>query len=346
VKIWIDLSNSPHPLLFTPIGRELERRGHTVLVTARDNAQTLELARERWNNVEAIGGPSPRSRVAKAAAVARRVRDLREWATTARPDVALSHNSYAQIAAARSLGIRAVTAMDYEHQPSNHLAFRLAHRILLPEALPLRTVRMQGARPPKVRRYPGLKEQIYLGDFEPDPNILACVGIDREPETVVVALRGPPVGALYHQFGNPLFAELLKELAARSQVCCVVLTRTDEQRATVECLNGNFVAPTSAIDSRSLLYASDLFIGADGTMTREAALLGVPTLTIYAGRPPAVELWLERQGLLSRQTSSDLDGPRPRTKAPTSPERLREQGNALVDLFVEETLGTAIRGGA
>ena len=60
MRIWIDLSNSPHPLLFAPIARALEAAGAAVRVTARDNAQTVELARQRWCDVEVIGGPSPR----------------------------------------------------------------------------------------------------------------------------------------------------------------------------------------------------------------------------------------------------------------------------------------------
>ena len=67
MKIWIDLSNSPHPLLFAPIARRLEQAGHEVLITARDNAQTLQLARERWPAVEVIGGDSPRGRLSKMA---------------------------------------------------------------------------------------------------------------------------------------------------------------------------------------------------------------------------------------------------------------------------------------
>ena len=58
MKVWIDLSNSPHPLLFAPIVERLESLGHSVRITARDNAQTVELARQRWDDVEVIGGPS------------------------------------------------------------------------------------------------------------------------------------------------------------------------------------------------------------------------------------------------------------------------------------------------
>src|SRR5262249_5153054 len=156
-----------------------------------------------------IGVPSPENRAAKALSIGERVRDLRRWARSTRPDVALSHNSYAQIVAAKSLRLPAVTAMDYEHQPANHLAFRLADRILLPEALPPGAVRSKGATPAKVVRYPGLKEETYLADFEPDLSILDKVGIARGPETVVVVLRAPPVGALYHQFRNPTYEHVL-----------------------------------------------------------------------------------------------------------------------------------------
>jgi len=344
MKVWIDLSNSPHPLLFDPIARRLEQLGHTVTLTARDNAQTLELARKRWPAVEAIGSPSPPGRVAKARAIAGRTRALHRWAKAARPDVALSHNSYAQIVAARAAGIPAVTAMDYEHQPSNHLAFRLAKRILLPEALPETPVRRQGARPAKVRRYPGLKEEIYLGDFEPDPSILEQIGVERTPGTVVVVIRAPPMGALYHQFGNPLYAQLLERVRERPDLRCIVLARTAGQRSALGALDApNLIIPEHAIDSRSLMYASDLFVGAGGTMTREAALLGVPTLTVYAGRPPAIEEWLEQRGMLSRLTSPDVNGVGPRTREPVDPKQLRERGAALIELFVEETLAAAAR---
>ena len=340
MKVWIDLSNSPHPLLFAPIARTLETRGHTVLVTARDNAQTLELARERWTDIEQIGVPSPKGRAAKALSIAERIRDLRRWARATRPDVALSHNSYAQIVAAKSLGLPIVTAMDYEHQPANHLAFRLADRIVLPDALPLDAVRSKGATPSKVRRYPGLKEEIYLGDFEPDPDILERVGITREPETVVVVLRTPPVGALYHQFSNPTYERVLEQIGDSSHARCVVLARHPDQREALE-QRQNCVVPERAIDSRSLLYASDLFVGAGGTMTREAALLGIPTVSIYAGERPIVERALEARGLLARVEAGGLQPLRLRASQPVSPDALRGRADELIEVFVDTTLRMA-----
>ena len=341
MKVWIDLSNSPHPLLFRPIAARLEERGCEVVVTARDNAQTVELALQRWDKTEVIGGSSPRGRRAKIAAMIRRVGELRRFARRARPDVALSHNSYGQILAARQLRIPVVTAMDFEHQPANHIAFRLAQRVLLPDALRRAGIRRQGSTPRKSRFYPGLKEELYLGDFEPDPLALRRLGI--EDGKVVVVARPPPTRAAYHRFDNPLFFETLRVLGRQRDLCCVVLPRFREQRAAIAKLGvQHCVVPATAVDSRSLLVASDLMVGAGGTMTREAALLGVPTVSVFAGEQPAADRWLESRGLLRRLRSLDELLPvTPGAAASKRLRRLRDRGDLLVGIFVDSVLDVA-----
>lgn len=345
MKVWIDLSNSPHPLLFAPVARRLRSAGADVMITARDNAQTVELARERWPDAEVIGGESPKGRAAKAATIERRILELRRWAQARKPDVALSHNSYAQIVAARGLRVPVVTAMDFEHQPVNHLAFRLARRVLLPEPLPLAAVRRQGASPGKVVRYPGLKEELYIGDFEPDGEILGRLGIVRRAGTVVVVARTPPSRAVYHQVANPLFTEALQTVCSQDNVVCVALTRHDEQRLALERLAlRNCMVPPAAIDSRSLICAADLMIGAGGTMTREAALMGIPTWTVFGGKTPAVDTWLEQRGSLSRLTAADqLAFVAPRTSPPRSLEELRDRGAAIETIIAGTTVACGER---
>ncbi len=336
MKVWVDLSNSPHPLLFAPIVKRLECLGHTVRITARDNAQTVELARQRWRSVDVIGGPSAGGRAAKGRSMLSRVRRLASWARKENPDVALSHNSYAQIMAARAIGIHTVTAMDYEHQPANHLAFRLADTVLLPEALADAGLRRQGAVPRKVRFYPGLKEEIYLGDFEPDRDVLVAAGVEPDPDGVVVVARTPPAGALYHRSDNPLFVAVLRRISSEPRARCVVLARRADQREAIAGLSlSNVVLPERAVDARSLMHASDLIIGAGGTMTREGALLGVPTVSLFAGRIPAVDRWLEERGALTRMSSiGDLPAIRPRPAEPREPAELRARSEGLVGEFV------------
>jgi uncharacterized protein len=336
MRIWIDLANSPHPLLFKPVAEQLERGGHTVLVTARDNAQTLELARERWPDVEVIGGPSPKGRRAKAQTLAARVGRLRRWARRHEPDVALSHNSYAQIVAARLAGIPVVTGMDFEHQPANHLAFRLARRVLLPLALRSSEIRRQGASTGKTRFYPGLKEEIYLADFEPDATLLERIGIERRADARLVVARPAPDLALYHSFENPLFMQCVRHVLREPETTVVVLPRHPGQREAFAQLDPErCIVPETAIDSRSLMGEADLMIGAGGTMTREAALMGVPTFSLFAGRRPAVDSWLEERGMLRTLRSvEDLHDIRPRPREDRMQD-LRERGARLVDGFCD-----------
>lgn len=337
MKVWIDLANSPHPLLFAPVGRRLEELGHRVLVTARDNAQTLELARERWPHVDALGNESPAGRMRKAGAIAGRVEALRRWARAWRPDVALSHNSYAQIVAARLCGIPAVTAMDYEHQPANHVAFRLAQVILLPEALPAHLLRRQGATVRKVRTYPGLKEELYLGDFEPDASVASALGVPADEATTLVVTRTPPARALYHRIENIDYAGTLRTLGQRPGTWIVALARHPEQRTWLAELGlERLITPEHAVDARSLMYQADLVIGAGGTMTREAALLGIPTYSVFAGRPAAVDSWLVERGALRRiESVAQLAEAGPRAAAPIAVGELRRRGQALVDAFAD-----------
>lgn len=341
MRIWIDLANSPHPLLFAPVARELEARGHEVIVTARDNAQTVELTRERFPEAEVIGGESPPERVRKARSLVARARELRRWARSQSPDVALSHNSYSQIVVGRTEGLRVVTAMDFEHQPANHVGFRFANTILLPEAIAPAHVRMQGARPAKVSRYPGIKEHLYLPDFTFDPAVVRKAGITRTETTVLVVVRTPPSRATYHQFENTIFEQAISTLCAQSGVVCVVLPRHPEQRAALHSLGlPNCIVPGHTLDSRSLMYAADLVLGAGGTMTREAALMGIPTYTLFEGTSPAVDRWLmDRAMLRPLKHVGQLAHLKPRSKEPASLDQLREQAAPVMERFVSATLG-------
>jgi predicted glycosyltransferase len=336
MRIWIDLSNSPHPLLFKPIATRLEALGHTVAVTARDNAQTVELARERWPEVAVIGGPSPKGRRAKAQAIAKRVAELRRWAREIEPHVALSHNSYSQIVAARLGRIPVVTAMDFEHQPANHLAFRLARRVLLPSALERFDLRRQGASARKTTYYPGLKEELYLADFEPDEGLLERLGIDLGSDGTLVVARPAPDQALYHSFENPIFLQCVEQVLRDPRTTVVVLPRHAGQReALAELALERCVVPERAVDSRSLMSQADLMIGAGGTMTREAALMGVPTLSLFAGRRPAVDDWLEDHGMMRTLRSvEDLPEVEPQPRADQMAE-LRERGTRLIEGFCD-----------
>lgn len=308
--IWIDLANSPHVPFFRALIPEFERRGATAETTAREFAQTVEMAEAAGLAPIVIGGHGGRALTGKAGNLVGRAAALWKWARGRGFDLAVSHNSYAQVAAARVLGIRSVTLMDYEHQPANHLAFRLASRVIVPRAFPEEALRKYGASARKVRRYGGTKEDVYLADFTPDPKFietLAALGV--VPDDVLVVVRPPARDALYHRFENELFNELLDRLAQRADVKIILLARTEAQRALYqERPRANLLLPPVALDGANLIAAADLIISAGGTMNREAAALGVPAATVYAGRWAAIDEELVREGRLRRiATREDLD---------------------------------------
>ncbi len=306
MRIWIDLANSPHVPFFQALIPEFTARGHQVEITARDFAQTVELATKAGLLPHVIGGHGGGSVTGKAGNLVGRAAALRKWARGRGIDLAVSHNSYAQIAAAAALGIKSVTLMDYEHQPANHLAFRLASRVIVPRAFPAAELRKYGASLRKVKRYDGLKEDVYLADFQPDPGFrdtLRQLGV-AEQDVLVVA-RPPAREALYHRFENELFDELLERLISQPGAKIILLPRTDAQRDEYAARkSGNVIIPREAVDGSNLIAAADLVISAGGTMNREAAVLGVPVASIYAGKWAAIDEELVREGRLQRIASS------------------------------------------
>lgn len=341
MRVWIDLANSPHVATFEPIVERLVGEGIEVVLTARDHAQTLDLAKDAFGDeaIRHVGGASPPGRIAKGATIAARARALHRFSRDVRPDVALSHGSYSQIVAARASRVPIVTMMDYEFQPANHLSFRLADTIVVPDVFPGAVLRRQGGRASKVVRYPGFKEELYLERHEPDPVVLTQLGLD--PGKIIVVLRPPPEGALYHRSGNDQFERVLHEAARRDDLEVVALPRAADQVARYAGHPG-VVVPARPVAGRALLACADLMIGAGGTMNREAALLGTPTYTMFAGKLAAVDAELISLGLmhdLRRPGSAPVYEKKPqRDKAIAS-----SRSDAILETVVRAVAATAQR---
>jgi predicted glycosyltransferase len=305
VRIWIDLTNSPHVLALRPVIALLRAQGVEVEVTARDYAQTLELCARHGIEHTPIGRHRGGRLGAKALGLASRSAALTRWARR-RPrfDLALGHGSNDITVAAALLRIPSTTTFDYEWATVQHtINCRLARAVVVPDAIPPERLNRYGARG-KLHRYPGLKEEYYLSDFEPDPAVLDELGLDRSKPLVVV--RTPPDVSLYHRFHNQLFAAVLDRLRHEAAQA-VVLPRTPAQRAELTG-GGGFVVPDHALDSQSLVALADVVISAGGTMNREAVALGTPAWTTFEGRPGAVDERLLAEGRLRRLRSpADLD---------------------------------------
>jgi predicted glycosyltransferase len=339
MRIWIDLANSPHVPFFRALIPEFERRGARVETTAREFAQTVEMAQAAGLAPVVIGGHGGRKLAGKAGNLVGRAAALFRWARGRGFDLAVSHNSYAQTAAARLLSIRTVTLMDYEHQPANHLAFRLASRVIVPRSFPAGALRRFGARESKVRRYNGTKEDVYLADFVPDARFvetLRALGVSTDD--VLVVVRPPARDALYHRFENELFDELMERLCAQAGVKIILLARTEAQGEAYNALVcDNLILPRSALDGANLISAADLVVSAGGTMNREAAALGIPAATIYAGRWAALDEGLVHEGRLQRiSTPADLPSLRVEKKGEANARRALGVRTEVVNLILEK----------
>ena len=301
MRVWVDLTNSPHVLVMRPLIEAMREDGHEVEVTARDFAQTLELCERLGVDHTAIGRHRGGRLASKGLGLASRSLALVRWARGRRFDVAVGHGSNDVMVAAAALRIPSATAFDYEFaKVQHHVNCRLARAVVVPDAIPPERLHPYGADG-KLRRYEGLKEEYYLADFEPDEAVLAELGLDRERPLVVV--RTPPEVSLYHRFENPLFRGVLDRLRS-SDAQAVVLPRTAAQREELALLGG-FTVPEHAIDAQSLVSFADLVISAGGTMNREAVALGTPVYTTFEGRLGAVDEALLKDGRLRRLEHPD-----------------------------------------
>jgi uncharacterized protein len=329
VRVWIDLTNSPHVLVMRPIIATLRERGHEVEVTARDFAQTLGLCNRFGIEHTAIGRHRGGSVAAKARGLAERSIELTRWARRRRFDVALGHGSNDVSVAAAVLRIPCATMFDYEWAAvQHHINCRLAQAVVVPEAIPPTRLSRYGARG-KIRAYPGLKEEYYLADFEPDPEVLGELRLD--PGAPIAVVRTPPAVSLYHRFENDLFGEVLRRLRGSQTV---VLPRTPEQRAEL-AQAGGFVVPERAVDAQSLIAYADVVVSAGGTMNREAVALGTPVFTVFEGRLGAVDERLIAGGRLLRLRIADEVKLVKRPSNDASASRVRRDPGLLVELLLE-----------
>jgi len=332
VRVWVDFTNSPHVLVLRPVIERLRADGHDVQVTARDFAQTLALCERFGIAHTAIGTHRGAGLLDKARGLAARSTALLRWARRNGPfDLAVGHGSNDITVAAALLRIPCSTTFDYEWATVQHTVnCRLAQAVVVPEAIPPERLYRYGARN-KLGRYPGLKEEYYLADFEPDPAILDELGLDGAQPIAVV--RTPPAVSLYHRFENDLFGQVLERLRGAQTV---VLPRTPEQRAELAAAGG-FIVPERAIDAQSLIAYADLVVSAGGTMNREAVALGTPVFTVFEGRLGAVDEQLIADGRLARLQSADQVRLAKRTgdgaAGSGAGERVRRDPRVLVELL-------------
>jgi len=297
--IWIDIDNSPHVPFFLPIIDELKKKGFEVQLTARDMYQVCELLDFFDLKCKVIGGHYGKNKVLKVLANLMRAAQLIPTAAQFHADLAVSHGSRAQVLVCKILGVPTVMMHDYEH--STKTGFIEADWVFMPDVIPGNAM---SSKPEQVFKYPGLKEDVYVPRFVPDPSILNQLGISQD--AIVVTLRPPATEAHYH---NPeaelLFAEALRYLSENPKVRSVVIPRNKKQGEQLQqqwadlISSGSMIIPSGPVDGLNLIWFSDLMISGGGTMNREAAALGVPVYSVFRGKIGAVDKYLAANGRMT-----------------------------------------------
>jgi predicted glycosyltransferase len=297
--VWIDIDNSPHVPFFMPIIHELKEQGIELVLTARNIYQVVELLDFFQLPCKVIGRHYGKNKFLKVFGNLLRTVELAPTAAGLRPDLAISHGSRAQLLISKALGIPTIMLHDYEH--STKTGFIESDWIMMPDVIPAGAMSKKQAR---VLRYPGLKEDVYVPGFRPDPSILSQLGISRDE--LVVAIRPPATEAHYH---NPesevLFAETMRFLGSIPKVRAVTLPRNGRQAEQLRkdwkemIADGRMIIPSSPVDGLNLIWFSELVVSGGGTMNREAAALGVPVYSIFRGKIGAVDQYLADQGRMT-----------------------------------------------
>jgi len=336
-NIWIDLDNSPHVPFFKPIIEELEKRNYTFTITARDCFQVCGLADLLHIKYKRIGRHYGKNKVLKVLGTILRALQLLPTILHERPAIAVSHGSRTQQILASILRIPNVMIFDYEF--ARGLMFLHPTWILVPDVISDSAISFHKSH---ICKYPGIKEDVYVPNFKPDPCILKTLGLSEND--IVATIRPPASEAHYH---NPeselLFDATIELLAARENVKMVILPRNEKQAELIRgrwpelCANGKIVIPLEVIDGLNLIWYSDFVVSGGGTMNREAAALCVPVYSIFRGQIGAVDRYLAKNGRLTLlETVEDVQ-----TKIPLV-RRDKGKGNCLADRAALKQIVNAI----
>lgn len=342
LRIWIDLANTPHVLFFEPVVRALEARGHVVTLTARRFAGTLPLVAARGLPAQAIGDgyDVDRDHTRKQQAFEARTEALVAFARGRGFDVAASHASYTQAEAARRLGIPIFGTVDYEVLRLQ--SFAAARLFMVPAVASPADFAARGVPLHSIRQYDGLKEHVYLAGFRPDPTLRARLGIGADERLVAFRPIAPHAIYLDDAVDDAVEQALLERLGGEPGVRVLLLPRTETQARAFAPLPRRWPSIRvcdTPLDGPSLIWASDLVICGGGTMLREAAVLGVPAISIFPGTLGAVDQWLARTGRVQLvRTVAEAASVQVVRRAPCPPPLVSE---TVRDQIVQGICGTA-----
>lgn len=298
MNIWFDISNSPHINMFYDLILELEKEGHTVTITSRPLANTVALLNQKGLTHEIVGKHYGKNIYKKFFGYPIRVMQLVKFLKKNKPDLAVSQSSFHSPIVARILGIPSIYTNDNEHALGNLPSFFFASRILIPENIAISNVAKNGISKRKVRQYPGLKEGIYLWRKGEEINARKKA---FDQENIEIYIRPEPLTAQYYNARHNFLDEMICSLQNKYHITILARDATQLEYYKQDKFS-NVNVPEKPLDFETIAINCSLFIGAGGSMTRELAILGIPTISVYQEDLLEVDKYLIEKKLMRHET--------------------------------------------
>ncbi|MGM9818719.1 MAG: DUF354 domain-containing protein [Paludibacteraceae bacterium] len=271
--IWIDITNVPHVNFLMPI-IEAYKDEFDIVYTIRDFAETKSLFEKRVGaSYLLVGGHQGGSKLKKVGGMLKRIWDLQR--TVPKFDVKISLCGDTSSVVAWRRRKFSITFDDNETSP-NWLYASFTDLAFWPQAIPTKVLRKQLFSKDALYQYHGYKEDFYLADYTPNPDFL-----QQLPWTHYVVVRPENIKASYVGKSQSIVPDLLKALDADGKNI-LFLPRYDFDRNYAAGVKNVYI-PEEAINGLDACYYADAILTGAGTMAREAACLGVPSVSFFAG---------------------------------------------------------------
>jgi len=307
MKIIIDILTPKQCMLFSKLSNKFEREGCKVFLTTRRYREVNQLLQLKGMDAKIIGRHGGGTLDGKLRANAERIIKLASYVNDVRPDIAVSFSSPEMARVAFGLSIPHICINDSPHAEAvARLTIPLSRSLLTPKMIPKKAWTRYGISAERIIQYYALDPWAWLKDFRPNEKILEELELDRSKPIVTFRTEETFAAYLLNKASEkstviPIIMRLLEE-----DLQIVIIPRYKEQTAILkETFKGKVSLCESIVDGPSLLAYSSIFVGAGGTMSVEAALLGVPTFSCYPGEPFIIEKYLIKKGLLIRETTPE-----------------------------------------
>lgn len=290
MKVWYDACTGKHVRYGVAIAKKLRSIGHEVILTTRKHPDTVALADFLEEKFIVVGRYNPKSLLTRLKESTRRQLFFCKIFDKNGFDIAISHGSVDQCRVAFGLGKPIILTVDTPYAEAVHrLTLPLSDFIVASKAIPRKYLQKYNVKG-EIISFDGVDEVAWIRDFKPKTTY------DFGKPLIVV--RQIEEKAVYTKVAMGMVA-LAKNLTNLGKV--VFLPRYHRKNIR------GLIVPNRFVDSASLVAQADLLVGAGGTITREAALQGTPTIVVNAFQNQYVNDFLAEKGFpIFKAKTSDV----------------------------------------